>query len=878
MARYALTVFISAFLLFQVQPLIAKSILPWFGGGSSVWTTCMLFFQMLLLAGYAYAHLLSVRLSIRRQGVVHLTLLIASLALLPVRPSQLFKPIGSDSPVGGILLLLLVTVGGPYFILASTGPLMQRWFSRSFVGRSPYRLYSLSNFGSLLALLSYPFVFEPMVRLREQVWIWSLAYVVFAALAVWCSIRVMKLDDEPQVDRLDLDTRGSEDDGTAVRPGIGRMLLWLGLAAMGSSMLLATTNQMCIDVAAVPFLWVLPLSLYLLTFVICFDNPRWYDRRVYGLLLVPAAAAACWQLYQELDTSIPGLVSVFSAVMFVCCMTCHGELVSSRPHPRHLTLFYLLVAAGGALGGVFVAVVAPSVFTEFWEYHVALAGTCGVTLIAWCVNRAWQGRYSLVFWIWVAVSIVQIWSVIELIYRKHVESFTQGEVSLLFSVIGVMHLFGWTVTADRERQPRALGIVWTIVTLGQLAWVIGFAQTRFAGMVGNSQYAMLCGSCVAALAIGLLLTRSLGERISETARRWIFVVGFQVVLAIGLVALWNEETISTKTLTRLVSGYLGIGVIGFLWSRRKADTFVRGGLWFLAPAATAWVLLVMQLTELAKEDREDYVYTSRNFYGVLSVALRRDVNGDYHSLMHGQIEHGFQYLADDWRTTPTTYYGEGTGVDLALRLHPRRLADDSDNHSLRVGIVGLGVGSIAAYGKPGDTFRFYEINREVLALSDRYFSYLKDSLANIEVVVGDARVAMDHELANGEAQQFDVLLIDAFSSDAIPLHLLTRECADVYRKHLAADGLLLIHISNRYLDLNPVTLALAEHLGWTAVRIETDDNDELGVYGANWIVITANEEFLSQSEVRAAHSPWDDDQPVLLWTDDFASLWQVISY
>jgi hypothetical protein len=305
---------------------------------------------------------------------------------------------------------------------------------------------------------------------------------------------------------------------------------------------------------------------------------------------------------------------------------------------------------------------------------------------------------------------------------------------------------------------------------------------------------------------------------------------------------------------------------------------VRGGLWFLAPAATAWVLLVMQLTELAKEDREDYVYMSRNFYGVLSVALYRDFNGEFHSLMHGQIEHGFQYLDDDWRTTPTTYYGEGTGVDLALRLHPRRVADDADDRSLRVGIVGLGAGSIAAYGKPGDTFRFYEINRDVLNLSDGYFSYLKDSAAKVEVVVGDARITMDRELSNGESQQFDVLLIDAFSSDAIPLHLLTRECADVYRSHLADDGLLLIHISNRYLDLNPVTLALAEHLGWEAVRIDTDDNDELGVYGATWIVITANSEFLSHSEVRAAHSPWDDDQPLLLWTDDFASLWQVISY
>ncbi len=878
MARYALTIFISAFLLFQVQPLIAKSILPWFGGGSSVWTTCMLFFQILLLGGYLYAHLLSVKLSVRHQGMVHLVLVMVSLALLPIVPSQQFKPVASDSPVGGILLLLLATVGGPYFILSSTGPLMQRWFSRLFAGRSPYRLYSLSNFGSLLALLSYPFVVEPMLRLREQVWIWSVTYAVFAAFAVWCSVRVMKLDDEPQVEPSLTDETESNDDEPAARPGIGRMLLWLGLAAMGSAMLLATTNQMCIDVAAVPFLWVLPLSLYLLTFVICFDNPRWYDRRVYGVLLVAAAAAACWQLHEGVDTSIPGLVTVYSVVMFVCCMTCHGELVKSRPDPRHLTLFYLLVSAGGALGGVFVAIVSPALFAGFWEYHVALAGTCGVTLIAWCVNRAWQGCYSLVFWTWAAVSVVQIWLVFEVVYRQRAESFTQGDVSLLFGVIGVVHLIGWVVTADRERQPKTLAILWAAVTFGQLAWVIGLALTRFAGMVENSQYAVLCVLCAVAAAVGFFVARKIEQRSSETTRRWVFIAGLQVVLAIALVVLKNDGAISTKTCGTLAACYLGIYLIGLLWSRRKSEPLARSGLWFLAPTATAWALLGMELNHLAREDRSDYIYMSRNFYGVLSVALHDDVNGEYYSLVHGQIEHGNQYKDDYWRKQPTTYYGEGTGVDLAMRLHPRRLADDQKNRSLRVGIVGLGAGSIAAYGQPDDTFRFYEINRDVIAMSDQYFSYLRDSPAKTKVVVGDARIALDRELANGESQQFDVLAIDAFSSDAIPLHLLTRECADLYRKHLADDGLLLIHISNRYLDLNPITLALAQHLGWKAIQIDSDSDDELGVYSATWIIITANNDFLSHSEVQDAHTPWAEDQASLLWTDDFASLWQVISY
>jgi spermidine synthase len=288
--------------------------------------------------------------------------------------------------------------------------------------------------------------------------------------------------------------------------------------------------------------------------------------------------------------------------------------------------------------------------------------------------------------------------------------------------------------------------------------------------------------------------------------------------------------------------------------------------------------MVMVLVKFVWQDHANLVYKSRNFYGVLNVAIENDANGEYYSLMNGQIEHGTQYQDDYWRTQPTTYYGAGSAVDLAMRLHPRRRSEDPAKRALRVGIVGLGAGTIAAYGKPGDSFRFYEINRNVVNVAKQYFSYLEDSAAQTQVVVGDARVAMEQELASGGSHQFDVLAIDAFSSDAIPLHLLTRECSDLYRQHLAADGLLLIHISNRYLDLNPITLALAEYLGRKAVRIDSDDNVDLGIHSATWIVITANEAFLSNSEVQDAHWPWAEDQAKQMWTDDFASLWQVISY
>lgn len=889
MARYALTVFLSAFLLFQVQPLIAKYILPWFGGGSSVWTTCMLFFQMLLLVGYAYAHLLSTKLRPSRQGLVHLILVVASLLFLPIQPSQDLKPIGGASPIFGIFLLLSATVGVPFFLLSATGPLMQRWFSRMYPGRSPYRLYSLSNFGSLLALLSYPFVFEPSLRLFEQISMWSFTYAVFVALAVWCSLQVILAhryeQSDEEADGSAADESGSPEDGSAsnedgplTRPGFGLMCLWLGLAAAGSAMLLATTNQMCIDVAVVPFLWVLPLSLYLLSFVICFDNPRWYDRRVFGLLLVPAGIAACWQLHAGLNTSIPIFVAVYSIVMFVSCMTCHGELMHSRPHPSHLTLFYLLVAAGGALGGLFVAVVSPMFFTAFWEYHVAVAGVCGVTVMAWSVGGVWRVRASLVFWIWTLVSIIQIWLVNEVFYRKHAAVFVREDESVLFGGLGLFYVIGLLVTSYREQSARLLGMIWGTITICQFVWVMVCAESRFPELVEDGQYWIFGAGSILMAGLGVFSTRWVASRWNDVMQQWVAVIGLQISFFVGLFVLWNYSTISNETCVKLLGAYVSLWFAGWLAERIRPNLLMRDGVWFLTPLCLAWAVLSLELYQLAQEDRSDYVHTSRNFYGVLSVALYGSENGNYHSLMHGQIEHGNQYNDETWSTTPTTYYGAGTGIELALRLHPRRQFTDPEVSALKVGVVGLGCGTIAAHGKPGDHFRFYEINPDVLALSDKYFTYLRDSAAETEVVLGDARITMDQELVRGDPQLFDVLAIDAFSSDAIPLHLLTREAAELYRRHLAEDGILLVHISNRYLDLDPVTLGLAQSLGWRAVRIDNDEDEEIGLYSSSWVAITSNEEFLAETEVLDATSFWEDEEAALLWTDDFASLWQVISY
>jgi spermidine synthase len=300
-------------------------------------------------------------------------------------------------------------------------------------------------------------------------------------------------------------------------------------------------------------------------------------------------------------------------------------------------------------------------------------------------------------------------------------------------------------------------------------------------------------------------------------------------------------------------------------------------MWFLAPAATILVMLAGHLNQLVWDETSELVHASRNFYGVLRVSLEEDLFGSYYSLSHGQIEHGVQYVDEFLRHEPMTYYGTDSGLGMAIGFHPRRTSLDEPTPGLRVGVVGLGTGTIAAYGLAGDQFCFYEIDRDVVELSNSYFSYLKDSSAETEVVIGDARIAMERELARTGSRQFDVLAVDAFSGDAIPVHLLTLECGDIYRQHLKPDGVLAIHISNRYLDLEPVVRALAQHLRWPALCVDTDDDEVTGTYGSTWIVITNNRQVASRIEAEAADSLWVEDDPeILQWTDDFASLWQVI--
>jgi hypothetical protein len=675
---YALTVFVSAFLLFQVQPLIARYILPWFGGGPAVWTSAMLFFQLLLLASYAYAHLSVRRLRPRTQAIVHLMLLAAALTQLPITPSDALKPTTVEHPTTNIILLLTMSIGLPYLVLSATAPLLQAWFARTHPDRSPYRLYALSNLGSLIALVSYPVLVEPMLTRSVQTWVWSGTFGLFVLLCGAVAVRGMRLSGSGGVPQPEL----TEADVPPPTPA--RRAFWLALSACAVVLFLAITNQITMDIAVIPFLWVLPLGIYLLTFVIAFERESWYLRPWMVGALVPALAVTVVFMYWAEAAPIPQQLIAYSVMVFVGCMVCHGELSRLKPHPRYLTGFYLTIALGGALGGTFVAVLAPLLFNDYLEMHVALISVASLTLVAMFTDRE----------------------------------------SALFS----------------GRRPA----VWILLTLSM------------AGLVGA-------------------------------------------------------------------------------------------------------------LNLHAREAGENALLRSRSFYGVLTVYRKEADSPDEHlSLWHGRIPHGVQFTNPRLRTIGTGYYAPNSGAAQAFKY----LEAEGDR---RIGMVGMGVGTLATYARPGDYIRLYEINPEIRNLSDTVFSYLGDSKANIDIVMGDARLSMERE----EAQDFDLLILDAFSGDAIPLHLLTREAFETYDRHLASGGVIAILISTWHLDFRPVVRRLASHFGFNAISINSPGG-KLQNWGSEWMILTRDDDWLEAAPFNHVSRNQADAGSSRLWTDDYTSLFQLL--
>jgi spermidine synthase len=686
-ARFGLAAFFGAFLLFQMQFILGKRLLPWFGGAAAVWTTCMLFFQVALLLGYAWAHGLA-RAAPRRQRDAHLALLAAVLVLLAVRaaawpspltPGGAWKPDPAGSPVPLILALLAASAGPPYLLLAATGPLVQSWLARIRPGASPYRLYALSNLGSLLGLLSYPLAVEPWLSVAGQGWLWTLGFLLYALAVGSCALTLGAAVTSPP-----------DAAATSAPPTVRDHAFWFGLSAAASTLLLAVTNALCQDVAVVPFLWVLPLALYLLSFVLCFEYERCYRRAVWLAAVAVAGPACTYALFRGTDLPIRVQVAAYAGVLFVYCMACHGELARAKPGSAHLTSFYLTVAAGGAAGGVFTGVVAPLLFLGYWELNLALAG---------------------------------------------------GPVLLV-----------------------------AVLLLDPDSWLNRGSPTR--------------------------------------------VWAFRLAAYAGLAALAGTHV------AQVLSNLRGAGEV------------------------------------------------RRGFFGVIAVALEnRGEPDEWRKLRHGRITHGLQFTSAERRREPTTYYGPQSGAGLALRRHPRRLL----GQPLRVGLVGLGAGTLAAYAQAGDAFGVYEINPDVLALStgpDPAFTFLRDAPAEVTTVLGDARLELERE----PPQDLDVLALDAFSSDAIPVHLLTREAFALYLRHLRGpDGVVAVHVSNKYLDLKPVVRGLAGAFGLRAVFVDSPVSGS--VWSSDWVLVVRNDALLRDPEVDKAALPLSVSEPGLpLWTDDYSNL------
>ena len=669
MLVYAATIFLSAFLLFQIQPMIAKFILPWFGGSAAVWSAALLFFQLVLLGGYLYAHCLVRYLKPKRQLAIHAVLLTVSLATLPIIPAPHWKPSGGGDPTLRILLLLGATIGLPYLLLSATSPLLQAWYLRTHRGAIPYRLFALSNFGSMLALLSYPFAVEPRLALSHQAIAWSCGYAAFGALCAFAGWK----------SRQGIDALQSAAAEAAPAPGSGTILLWIGLAACASTLLLAATSHLTQNVAPIPLLWIAPLSLYLLSFILSFESDRIYNRIVFLPLLAGSLALFAWCDYAyENNGDVKRLVPALCAALFVCCMVCHGELARSKPHPRFLTQFYLMVSVGGAIGGLFVALAAPRWFHSYLELPVAMVG-CAILV-----------------------------------------------------------------------------------------------------------------TCV----------------------------------------LWNQSPLLVRSALVLVT----VGFAGYL-----------------------------ARAEVKKE--RGYVLSVRNFYGVLRV--RDDPDGEdspaKRVLIHGTINHGTQLLRPGSDRIATSYFGIASGISRAIHAL-------GDAGPLRIGILGLGAGVTATLARSGDTLHYYEINPLVVELASTQFGFFNACPADKRLYMGDGRLVLERM----SDERLDFLAMDAFTSDAVPVHLLTREAYRTYQRHLKPNGILAINISNRYLDLEPVVAQAASDLGWTGVAVADDGNDEDYYSASTWVLLSRSSHIFDHPNFRNAAMRIQSRPGFRAWTDDYSNIIQIL--
>ncbi|HUZ93880.1 MAG TPA: fused MFS/spermidine synthase [Edaphobacter sp.] len=663
---YGFAIFLSAFLLFLVEPMAAKQLLPALGGSSAVWLTCLVFFQLTLLLGYLYAHWLTRRPFNRGLRLLYFALLAIAIALLAAQ--KFIRPNlsrGSEHPVATIFFALTLTIGLPFLLLGSTSPLLQIWLFRKQGGHVPYRLFALSNVGSLLALVAYPTLVEPHLTLKLQRSLWAVGFMVYAVL---CAILSRQVPATTQA------TPQESPDTLAPSTSSATRWLWFLLPMAAAMQLSAVTSHITSNIAAIPLLWILPLAVYLITFILAFEFPRFYRRSIVVRLMVVMLASLGYAI-SKMDTSIPiGLAILFFLFeCFIACLFCHAEAYALRPRrPSETTLFYLLVAAGGVTGTFFIGIASPLIFAANYD------------------------------------------------------------LSITFLVTALLAL--------------------------AVAWPDGWGQR-------------------------------------------------------------------------------------LLW-------------------ATASVLVLFLNFALHAAYKQQTLLETRNFYGSLRVKASVTREGQpLRSLLNGTIQHGNQIFSPGFTRIPTTYYAKDSGIGLAL-------ANCCAGRARNIGVVGLGTGTIAAYGNMGDRIRFYEINPHVEPIARNLFTYLRDSPAAITVTEGDARTS----LAQETPQHFDVLVLDAFSGDAIPLHLLTTEALRLYQKHLAPNGILAFHVSNQYLNLAPEVAQLAASIHMQSRLFDTATVDARGEFRSTWVLVTASPTFFMLPEVALIAAPITAVPGLSAWTDDYSSL------
>ena len=685
--RYGLAILLSAFLLFFIQPLVAKKLLPELGGTATIWTTCMMFFQVALFLGYVYAHAVVTLVRPVTGWMIHNALLILTIGWLCLQPFNNAES-GSGELAWTVTHRLILTIGLPFLVLSATSPLIQAWCSVSHPQQQAYRLYALSNAGSLLALITYPFIFDPWIGLSDQGRIWDVSFVIFALLMLVSGTQIASATWSTRTFNRVLDNDSNSDPGPTQELRITRLIIWVALAKCGSVLLIAASNILCQEVASFPFLWLLPLICYLLTLIICFDWPGLYQRWFFQPVFAAACFLAIIVYHFGVNIGLVGQAVGCCAVLFAGCMICHGELVRLRPDSTYLTWFYLAVSFGGAAGGVFAVVLAPRIFSRFFEFHAALIG-----------------------------------------------------VTLLSTSLFLIEQYG------RIRARRIYGFL-------------------------------------------------------------------------------------------MISGLAIVPVLSSLY-------------FFFDPALNPGI-----------------VFQGRNDYGLISVKQTEK----YRIMRSGSTNHGGQFLAKHLVHEPFAYYSAGSGAERAFSLV--RSHRNRPDTSLRIGVIGLGTGSLLNHGRRKDKFRFYEINPMVEQVALKYFSYLPADNANI--VLGDGRVLLGEEFEQSGSQRFDLLFLDAFSSDSIPAHLLTSECFDLYLKHLDPQGIIVAHITNKFVDLKPVLAAVATSKQLNSVYIRHNNDDFEMV--TDWVLLSPDSDLLNSEGSDSQERNWMNGLDELNWTDDNSSVFPIVRW